>query len=182
MGSTFTRVNSVIVDPTQTRIRDAYLDPGVAVGGTYAANLATTLQTTATYGQLYRGMPVLISRVNARIVPPSAGNGTSSTTGSTTTFGGVIISDITSYITARGSKLALAQSGRIRSYAGGALLPGDDVKVDISSNFSGFIAWVKATDDVALRVGRAWPLDDGSTTGTPATSIAQGDTIFVDLI
>jgi hypothetical protein len=181
MGATFTRVNSVIVDPTQTKIRDAYVDLSLSPGSSSAANLASTLNTTATYGQLFRGMPVFISRVSGKIVPPSAGNGTSSTTGSTTSFGGVLISDLTSYIVARGTKLALALSGRIRSYAGAVILPGDEVKVDTSANFSGFVTWAKATDDVALRVGRAWPLDDGSTTGTPATTIAQGDTIFVDL-
>jgi hypothetical protein len=61
------------------------------------------------------------------------------------------------------------------------LLPGDPVKVDISSNFSGFTKWVAGTDDAILRVGYAWPLDDGSISGTPVTAMAQGDTIFVDL-
>ena len=181
MGATFTRINSVIVDPTQTQVRDAYIDPSLQLGSSSAANLASPLSPIATYGQLYRGMPVLISRVSGKIVPPSATVGTSSTTGSTTAFGGVVISDITAHIVARGTKTALATKGRIRSYAGAVILPGDDVKVDTSANFSGFVTWAKATDDIYLRVGKAWPIDDGSTTGTPATTIAQGDTIFVDL-
>lgn len=181
MGATFTRVNCVVVDPTQSKIRDAYIDASLQVGSSSAANLATHLNPIATYGQLFRGMPVFISRSTGKIVPPSAGNGTSSTSSTNTSYGGVLVGDLTSYIVARNTKFALVTSGRIRSYAGGTIAPGDEVKVDTSANFSGFVTWNKATDDVSLRVGHAWPLDDGSTTGTPATTIAQGDTIFVDL-
>src|SRR6266702_5177043 len=179
MGATFTRINTVVVDPNFAQIGDSYPDPLLST--TYVANLATEQNTTASYGQLFRGMPVWYSRLSVKIVPPPASIGTSSTSGLTTAFLGVLVVDLTAYVLARGTKIAVARKGRVRSYAGGTMLPGDPVKVDISSNFSGFTKWISGTDDAVLKVGYAWPIEDGSTAGTPVITIAQGDTIFVDL-
>ena|SRR5579872_6824499 len=167
MPATFTRVNAVIVDESFSQTWDAFLDPGF-VAGTYNANLAIDLNPLASTGALYRGMPISLASSSGGIIPYA----------STAQFGGVLVQDITPWQVARNGKISLVRKGRIRSYAGGALTFGQEVKPDPAGN--GFVAWVAGTDAVDLRAGRAYPTQDGST-GTPGTTMAQGDTIFVDL-
>jgi|SRR5579872_33923 len=167
MAATFTRVNSVVVDESFSQTTDAFLDPGFAAG-TYNANLALELNPLASTGALYRGMPISIASGSAGIIPYA----------STAQYGGVLLQDITAWQVAKNGKIGLIRKGKIRSYAGGALTVGQEVKPDPAGN--GFVAWVSGTDAVDLRVGRAYPTQDGST-GTAGTAMAQGDTIFVDL-
>ena len=178
MASTFTRVNSVTVNPAFAQTFDGYLDPAVAVGGSYSSALATEQNIVATYGQLFRGMPVLRANATGKIVPPNAGLLSTSTT----SWFGVLAVDVTAWISNRPSKIAVVKKGRVRTYAGGALTTGDPVKVDTSANFSGFVKWVAGTDDASLLRGYMAPINDGSDGNAPAVSAAQGDTIFVDLI
>lgn len=175
--STFKRVNAVVVDPAFSKVRDGFLHPQFNQGS-YTSNLAQENNTTASTGACYRGMPIGLDAATATLVPINA---------SGAAYYGVLEVDITSYTVARGSKIAIASKGRVRSYAGAALTPGQAVKADTSAQFSGFVPFVEGTDAAHLRVGVAFPLDDGSAshTGasapTPAVAINQGDIIFVDL-
>lgn len=175
MAATFKRVNSVVVDPFTARIYDAYIDPGfLAPAGAYVANLATELNTVASSSQCFRGQPAGLSTTTGKIVPISTAGAV---------FGGVLVSDLTAYVAARGTKFALVRSGKIRTYAGAALTLGDPVKADTSAQFSGFTKWIAGTDAGDLLVGHAFPLDDGSASNgaTPVTTMAQGDQMFVEL-
>lgn len=180
MASTFKRVNAVVVDPIVTRIGDAYIDAGFATGGAYAANLATELNTVASTGACFRGMPVAIASSTGKLVPINLASGTASTAAAR--FAGVLLNDLTAYAVARGTKFAIAKSGRVRSYAGGALVVGQPVKPDTAAAFGGFVAWVSGTDTSEQLAGWAFPIADGSDGSAPTTTMAQGDQIFVDLI
>jgi hypothetical protein len=175
--STFKRVNSVVVDPAFLKSRDGFLHPNFN-GGAFAANLAQENSVTASSGACYRGMPIGLDPATATLVPISA---------SGAAYYGVLEVDITAYTVARGSKIAIVNEGRVRSYAGAALTVGQAVKADTSAGFAGFVPFVEGTDADHLLAGYAFPLDDGSAshTGanapTPATAIAAGDIIFVDL-
>jgi len=175
VASTFKRVNSVVADPNLTRTVDAYVDPGFQAGGAYAANLATDLTTVASTGACFRGMPVALASGTGKIVPINLASTAAAR------FAGVTIEDISSYVVARGVKIALARFGRIRSYAGGALAVGDPVKADTSAAFSGFVKWVSGADLSDSLVGFAFSLNDGSDGNAPTLTMAQGDQIFVDL-
>lgn len=176
MPATFNRVNAVIVDAFTAKTADAYVDAGFAAGGAYVNNLATELNTTASTGACFRGMPVALSVTTGKIVPISQASSTAQAR-----YFGVLIGDLTAYVVGRGTKFAVAKSGRIRSYAGGALNIGDPVKADTSVAFGGFVKWVAGTDADDLLLGNAYPLADGSDGSAPTTSMAQGDQIFVDL-
>lgn len=176
MAATFTRVNSVIVDPLLTRTRDAYVDPSFSVGGAFAANLASEMNPTASTGAAFRGMPLALASGTGKIVPINVASTAAAK------YCGVAIEDITAYVSAKGTKIAFATSGRVRSYAGGALNLSDPVKADTSAAFSGFVKWVSGTDGDDLRLGHVAFINDGSDGNAPAVSAAQGDTIFVDLI
>lgn len=175
MAATFKRVNGVTVDPFTAKIADAYVDAGFATGGAYAANLATELNTTASTGACFRGMPVAIASGSGKIVPIFVASTAAAR------YAGVLVTDLTAYVVARGTKLALQKSGRVRSYAGGALNVGDPVKADTSAAFSGFVKWVSGTDAADLLLGFAFPINDGSDGNAPTLTMAQGDQIFVDL-
>lgn len=177
MASTFKRINAVVVDPFTSKTRDAYADAGFAAGGAYVGNLATELNTTASTGACFRGMPVALSTTTGKIVPINQASTAAAA------FAGVLIGDLTAYQVGRGTKIALATNGRIRSYAGGALTVGDPLKADTSAAFGGFVKWVSGTDSVDLRVGHfAGGLSDGSDGNAPVVTAAQGDQIFVDLL
>lgn len=175
--STFKRVNAVVVDPAFLKSRDGFLHPQFNQGS-YTANLAQENQTLASSGACYRGMPIGLDPATGTLVPISA---------SGAAYFGVLENDITAYQVARASKIAVAQRGRVRGYAGGTLAIGDPVKADTSAGFAGFVKWIVGTDAQSLNVGNAFPIDDGSAshsgTGgpTPAVAIAAGDTIFIDL-
>lgn len=175
MAATFTRVNGVLADTFTAKTRGLYPDASLAAGQANASSVVPITGPTATYGQLWRGMPVGILPTTGKLVPMNA---------SGAVYAGVLIDDLTAYVLARGTKVAYATSGRVRSYAGGNLTVGDPVKADTSANFSGFVKWVAGTDAVDLRVGHAFPLDDGSASNgsTAAVSMVQGDSIFVELI
>ena len=177
MATTYTRVNSVLVDPTQARTRDAYLDAGWAT--TYASNTAQELSPNASSGGAYRGMPVAFASATAKIVPINVATAPAST--SAAKYFGVLLSDITPFRVAANTKVGVAHAGRVRSYAAGSLKYGDPVKPDLSANFAGFSKWVEGTDELELLVGHAFPIADGSDGAAPATTMAQGDIIFVDL-
>lgn len=176
--STFKRVNAVVVDPAFLKSRDGFLHSQFN-GGSYTSNLAQENSTQASTGACYRGMPIGADPATGFLVPMNA---------SGAAYYGVLEVDITAYTVARGTKIACAQRGRVRSYAAGALNYGDPVKADTSAAFGGFAKWVQGTDAQSLLVGNAYPLDDGSAshTGgsapTPATTMAAGDIIFVDLL
>lgn len=173
MPATFNRVTSVTVDTTFDQTDTGlYPDAQFASGGSFAASVVPLTGPTATYGQLWRGMPIGVNPASGRLVPPSA---------SGAVIVGVLLDDLSAFVLAKGTKVTFVKRGRVRSYAGGNLNAGDPVKVDTSANFSGFTKWTSGTDAVELRIGRAFPLDDGSATGTPSTAMVQGDTIFVDL-
>lgn len=175
MAATFKRVNSVVVDPFTARIYDAYIDPGfLAPSGAFVANLATELTVVASASQCFRGQPAGLSATTGKIVPISTAGAS---------FAGVLGSDLTAYVAARGTKFALVRSGKVRSYAGGALAIGDPVKADTSAQFSGFVKWIAGTDAANLFVGRAFPLDDGSASNgaNAVLTMAQGDQMFVEL-
>lgn len=185
-ASTFARVTSVIVDPafTQTDI-GRYPDPLLLSGG--ADNSAIVPASgpaglTAQVGQLWRGMPIYLNNATGKLVPPN----TSAST--TSAYVGVLADDLTTFVLARGTKVGFVKKGRVRSYAGASLKVGDPVKPDTGASnsgaFAGFIKWIDGTDSVQLRVGYAYPLDDGSASNgsTAASTMAQGDVIFVDLI
>jgi len=125
---------------------------------------------------MYRGMPAAVSKTSGKIVPINTAS-----VAANAFFAGILIEDITAYVAAKGTKIALAQRGRLRSYAGGVMAIGDPVKVDTTAAFSGFLKWVDGTDDPALKVGHAFPIKDGSDGNAPTVAIAQGDQIFVDL-
>jgi hypothetical protein len=172
MASTFPRINSVNVDTSQNETDDFYPDAGLAVGGSWASAVPALTGATATYGQLWRGMPVGILPATGKLVPVTA---------SSAVPVGFLLDDITAFTLARGTKIAVVKRGRIRTYAGGPLAAGDPVKVDTSTNFSGVVKWISGTDDASLRLGRVYMIDDGSASGTPAVSAAQGDTVFLEL-
>lgn len=170
MASTFKRVNGVEVDSRLTRVVDHYLDPGFT-SGAYVSNSTPQNSTIASSGACYRGMPVGLNTANGKLVPISTAGAT---------FRGVLLLDLTGLVIAKNSKVAVATSGRIRSYAGGALNIGDPVKADTSAQFNGFVKAIVGTDIV---VGHAYPIDDGSASNgvSAAISMVQGDTIFVEL-
>lgn len=176
MASTFTRINSVVVDPLLTRTTDFYVDPSLQPGGANAGALATELNPVASTGALFRGMPVAVSKTTGKIVPINLAS-----VSANAFYAGVSIEDITAYVAAKGTKIALVTSGKIRSYAGGAMAIGDPVKADTSAAFSGFVKFIAGTDDPTLNVGNAFPINDGSDGNAPTVAIAQGDQIFVTL-
>lgn len=173
MPLTYARVNGVLVDPNQSRTNDAYLDPQFQNTGSYAANVAQPLQIVASSGACYRGMPIGQSPSSGMLVPINA---------SGAVYRGVLLDDLTAYVVARATKVAFAHSGRVRSYAAAALTAGAPVSPDTSASFSGFKPWASTAAN-PTPVGYAWPLDDGSAENgsSAATTMAQGDTIFVDL-
>ncbi len=181
-ASTFARVTSVIVDPAflQTDM-GKYPDASLIAGGANASSIVPASGPsglTATVGQLWRGMPIFMLQNTGKLVPPNnAASGTA-------VYQGILIDDLTSFVLARGTKITYAKKGRVRSYAGAALNDGDPVKPDTTATFAGVLKWVDGTDSVQLRIGYAYPLDDGSASNgsTAASTMAQGDTIFVDLI
>jgi hypothetical protein len=176
MAATFTRVNGVLVDPFQsTTDTGLYPDPQFANAGSYSANLAQPLTTVASQGACYRGMPIGISPSSGMLVPISA---------SGAVYAGVLVDDLTAYVIAAQRKVTFVRKGRVRSYAAGALTIGDPVKADVASTFSGFKKWVTGTDGAELLKGYAYPVDDGSAENgaSAASTMAQGDTIFVNLI
>lgn len=180
-ASTFARVTSVLVDPFQTTTDTGlYPDASLLPGSTSASTVVPINGVTATVGQMWRGMPAYVNTSTNRIVAPNAASATS-------VFVGVLVDDLTAYVVARGTKITFAKRGRVRTYAGASLIVGQPVKPDTgaanSGNFAGFIPWVDGTDSVQLLAGRAYPLDDGSAgNGAPsASTMAQGDTIFLDL-
>lgn len=179
MGSTFARINGVLVDPLTAQVNSLYLDSSLQAGSTNASAVVPVTGSTAAYGQMYRGMPVLINTATGQLVPANA----STVASMTVAYAGVLVDDVTQFSLARGTKVSYIFRGRVRSYAGGALTVGDYVKVDTSTNFSGFLKWVDGTDDPNLRVGQYMPIDDGSAeNGSSAgTSNVQGDAIFVNL-
>ncbi|GAC1334040.1 MAG: hypothetical protein NVSMB14_01040 [Isosphaeraceae bacterium] len=175
MGATFNRVNAVVVDTFATTTDTGlYPDASLGAGGVNASSVVPYVGVIASYGQLWRGMPVSILPSTGKLVPPNAAGAIAV---------GVLTDDLTTYKLAQQVKITFAKRGRIRSYAGAALTMGQSVKVDTSANFSGFVPWVAGTDDPSLRVGRVFPLDDGSASNgaSAATSMAQGDTIFVEI-
>lgn len=177
-ASTFARVTSVLVDPALTTT-DTGLYPDVSLqpAGLNASSVVPINGTTASAGQMWRGMPAYYLPTTGKLVPPNnAASGTA-------VFVGVLVDDLTAYVVARGTKVTFAKRGRVRTYAGATLLAGQPVKPDTSTPYAGFIPWVDGTDSVQLLAGRAYPLDDGSASNgaTAASSMAQGDTIFLDL-
>lgn len=181
MGATFNRVNGVLVDPWSAQTNDYYADPSLLTGSSNAAAVVPITGSTATYGQLWRGMPVYLNPNTGMLIPPNDPN--ASSIASTAVYAGVLIDDLTTFALARGTKIAVVRKTRVRSYAGGSLTIGQPVKPDTSANFSGFVAWVDGTDDIQSFVGNAFPLDDGSAENgaSAATTMAQGDNIFVNL-
>lgn len=176
MASTFARVTSVVVDPNfcQTDV-GRYPDASLQSGGANASSVVPLQGLTATAGQLWRGMPIGLLQSSAKLVPMSA---------SGAVYQGVLTDDLTAFVLATGRKITFVKKGTVRSYAAGSLNVGDPVKADVAANFSGFLKWVDGTDDQFLLRGYARPLDDGSASNgsTAASTMAQGDTIFVDLI
>lgn len=174
MGVTFTRVNGVLVDPVQARTLSLYPDPSFQGAGSSAANLAQPLQTVASQSLCYRGMPIFTSQVSGMLVPPSSAVAS--------TFAGVLLDDLTAYVVARGTKIAYVRSGRVRSYAAIAMPIGQAVMADTAASFGGFKPWASSAANPTPH-GYAYPLDDGSTANgaTAASTMAQGDNIFVDL-
>lgn len=172
MGVTFTRVNGVAVDTSQIRTSDLYPDPGFN-GGSYAANLAQPLTTTASQSLCYRGMPVGVSPSTGMLVPISA---------SGATYIGALLDDLTAYVIARGTKVAFVHSGKIRSYAAIAMPVGQLVIPDTAASFGGFKPFASSAA-FPSPVGQAFPLDDGSAENgsSAASTMAQGDNIFVNL-
>jgi|SRR5579872_239922 len=179
MATTFTRINAVVVDESFSRRADAFLDPAWAAG-TYAANQATDLNPLASSGGCYRGMPVALASATGKLVPISQVTVPAST--SAARYYGVLAEDISAFVVARNGKVPVVHAGRVRSYAGGTLQTGDPVKPDITTGFNGFVKWVDGTDSVELRVGHAYSTLDGSDGNSPGVTMAQGDTIFVDLV
>lgn len=178
MAATFKRLNTVVVDSRLAVIQDAYVDSGFQPGGSFSANLANQLSVVASTGACYRGMPVGLSITSGKIVPASEIGAARAV------YGGVLSSDITSYVAGRGTKLAIVRGGRIRSYAATALAIGDPVKADTSAAFSGFAKWIAGTDATDIRLGHAYPIDDGSASNGANVTLAaaQGDQIFVELL
>jgi hypothetical protein len=174
VASTFKRVNSVLVDPVFSQVTDAYPDP--LFSSTYAANVAQELNTTASTSVCYRGFPIARSVSTGKLVPINVASNTANAV-----YEGVLVGDLTAYVVGRNTKIAVAKRGRVRSYAGGTIVPGGPVKADTAAAFSGFVAWVSGTDGAHLLAGYAYPIADGSDGNPPATTIAQGDQIFVDL-
>lgn len=171
--TTFTKVNAVVVDQSFSQTKDAALDAGFASGGSFVNQLAPAgaeLSQVASVGTLAKGMPVAINASTGTIQPISQASSSAQAR-----FGGVLEVDITPARVATGRRVALARRGRVRSYAGAALTSGQPVKADTSGAFSGFVPFVVGTDTPDLLAGYAYPLTDG-------LSIAQGDTIFVDLV
>lgn len=176
MGATFTRVNAVLVDTSQAATDiGLYPDPQFQGTGSYSSNLAQPLTTVASQGGCYRGMPIAVSIQSGQLVPVNA---------SGAAYVGVLTDDLTAYVVARGTKVGYVKRGRVRTYAAGALAVGGPVKIDTAAGFSGFKAWVSGTDAADLLRGHAFPVDDGSAENgaTAASTMAQGDTIFVDLL
>lgn len=176
MGATFTRVNGVQVDTSQISTDiGLYPDPQFQGSGSYSASLAQSLTTVASQGGCYRGMPIGVSIVTGMLAPISA---------SGVQYIGVLVDDLTAFVLAKGTKITYAKRGRVRTYAAGALAVGDPVKADTAVAFSGFKKWVSGTDAADLLRGHAFPVDDGSAENgaTAASTMAQGDTIFVDLL
>ncbi len=180
MPAQFPRVNGVLVDPHTAQINSLYPDPSLLAGSTNASSVVPITGSSAQYGQLWRGMPVYINNTTGKLVPPNDAG----VSGSTSIYTGVLVDDLSSFKLAQGTKVSYIMRGRIRSYAGGALMVGDWVKPDVSANFSGFVKWVDGTDDVIYRVGQFLPIDDGSAeNGSSAgTAAVQGDSIFVNLV
>ena len=175
MPAPFTRVNGVLVDPAHSQTVDFYPDPSLQTGGANAASVVPIPGTTvASGGVLFRGQPIAVSQTTGMLVPANAASSSAC---------GVLLDDLTAYVVARGTKIAVVKRGRIRSYAGGSLTVGDPVKFDVSSTFTGFKKWVSGTDAADLLVGHAYPTDDGSAENgaSAGTTMALGDTIFVTL-
>lgn len=168
--STFKKINAVVVDLSFAQAHDAYLDAGFATGGAFAGAVAQELQTQASTGVCYKGMPMAENVSTGTLVPISQASNTAQAR-----FVGVTIEDITPYVVAKGVKISTARRGKVRSYAGATLTHGQPVKPDTSAAFSGFVPWVSGTDDATLLAGYAYPLTDGN-------AIAQGDQIFVELV
>ena len=171
--TTFTKVNAVVVDESFSQRQDAFLDAGFQTGGTFVGNLApmgAELSQTASVGACFKGMPVAINASTGTIQPISQASSSAQAR-----FAGVLTGDVTPARVARGVRMALAKRGKIRSYAGAVLTSGQPVKADTSGAFSGFVPFVVGTDTPDLLAGYASPLTDG-------ISIAQGDTIFIDLV
>lgn len=179
MASTFTKINAVNVNPNQNDTQDAYPDASLQLGGAnVAAVVPTNGMTVATYGQLFRGMPVALASGTGKIVPPNVASTTAAR------YFGFLYQDVTGYLVAQGCKIGVVKRGRIRTYAGGTIQIGAPVKIDTTANFSGVLAWVEGTDTVESKIGHAYPITDGSnnSANTPVVTFAQGDQIFVDLI
>lgn len=175
MPNTFPRVTSPNVDTSFNQTDTGlYPDAQLFTGGSFAAAVIPIIGQTASLGQLWRGMPAAVDPTTGRITSPAA---------SGAVCRGVLLDDMTTYILAKGTKVTFIKKGRVRSYAAGTLAFGDPVKMDTASNFGGFKKFIAGTDDPTLNVGRAFPLDDGSTSNgqSNAVAMAQGDTIFIDL-
>ena len=173
MATTFKKVNAVVVDESFAQVHDAALDAGFATGGAFVGNLAPTgseLSTQASTGTLAKGMPVALNVSTGTIQPIAQASSSAQAR-----FFGVLEMDITPARVARGTRVACARRGRVRSYAGATLTSGQPVKADTSTAFSGFVAFVVGTDTPDLLAGYAYPLTDG-------IAISQGDIIFVELV